>query len=131
MVYVMVNSVKGKIIKQISNAYSVLGKDKIYICTPRGRFRKMKMTPLIGDECLIDEKNNYILEIEPRKNELKRPSVANVDVGLIVVSMVKPDFDSLLLDKEITSIILANVTPMICFTKLDLLNKISKNKKLL
>ena len=39
--------------------------------------------------------------------------------------MKQPDFNFLLLDKEITSIILANIKPVICFTKLDLLEDIS------
>ncbi len=114
---------KGVIVKNISNSYTVMVEDKSYICTPRGRFRKEKLTPLVGDSCRIDEENHYILELLPRKNELYRPNVCNVDIGLIVTSMVKPDFNTTLLDKEITSILLANVKPVICFTKLDLMTK--------
>ncbi|MBR1817270.1 MAG: ribosome small subunit-dependent GTPase A, partial [Bacilli bacterium] len=69
---------KGKIIKNISNLYTVLSDNKQYDCTPRGVFRHQKMTPLVGDQVIIDEENKQITEIYPRKNELSRPSVANV-----------------------------------------------------
>lgn len=111
---------KGVIVKNVSNAYTVLCDEKCYVCTPRGRFRNAGVTPLVGDTCMIDEENGYILELLPRKNELKRPSVCNVDYGLIVASLKEPDLKLALLDKEITSILLAKVKPVICFTKLDL-----------
>lgn len=109
------------IVKNISNSYTVLINDELITCTPRGIFRHDNKTPLVGDNCVIDYENRIILEILPRKNELNRPRVANVDYALIVTSMKKPDFSSYLLDKEITSVTLARVKPVICFTKLDLL----------
>ncbi len=112
---------KGRIVKNISNTYTVFSENHYYECTPRGLFRQKKITPLVGDIVNIDEKNLYILEILPRKNELKRPSVANVEKTLIVTSMKKPDFNSLLLDKEIGLSILSHIEPVLCFTKLDLL----------
>ena len=57
----------GIIIKNISNDYTVDVNGKYYICKPRGLFRKNSQTPLVGDEVVIDEKNNYILEIKKRK----------------------------------------------------------------
>lgn len=112
----------GKIIKQISNDYTVKTEDKIYICKPRGKFRNLGINPLVGDEVLIDEKNNYILEILKRKNELDRPNVANIDQVVIVTSVKIPDFSSNLLDKLLTIIEYNNIKPIICFTKLDLIN---------
>ena len=112
---------KGRIIKNISNDYTVISNDKIYICKPRGKFRLHEKTPLVGDIVTFDERNNYILDIEPRKNELIRPSIANIDIAVIVTSVKKPDFDSYLLDKTLTIISYNNITPVIYFTKLDLL----------
>ncbi len=114
---------EGIIIKNISNLYTVAVGNVTYDCVPRGRFRKEKKTPLVGDRCKIDAKEHYILELLPRKNELSRPSVANTDYALIVTSLKKPDFSSLLLDKELSCIILANIKPVICFTKEDLLTE--------
>ena len=121
---------KGQIIKNISNHYTVKTEKGLFECVPRGKFRMQKKTPLVGDFCTIDEENNYILELLPRKNELQRPSVCNVDYGLIITSMRQPDFNFLLLDKEITSILLSHIKPLICFTKLDLLENTKEFRKI-
>ena len=113
---------QGKIIKLISNDYSVLS-DKIYICKSRGKFRNQHITPLVGDNVVFDEVNNYILEINNRKNELVRPPVSNVDNAYIITN-VKPSFDNNLLDKLLCIIEYNNINPIIVFTKLDLLNEI-------
>ena len=113
---------EGKIIKLISNDYTVLCDNEIYVCKSRGKFRNMKVTPLVGDEVIFDDENNYILEIKKRKNELVRPPVANIDQAFIITS-VKPTFSTNLLDKLITIIEFNRIEPIICFTKLDLLDK--------
>lgn len=113
----------GKIVKQISNDYTVKINDKLYICKARGKFRKLGITPLVGDNVEIDIENNYILDILKRKNELERPSVANIDQAVIVTSVCIPDFSSNLLDKLLNIIEFNNIKPIICFTKLDLLNE--------
>ena len=113
----------GKIIKQISNDYTVKLDNEIVVCKARGKFRKMGITPLVGDNVVIDKENNYIMEILKRKNELERPSVANIDQAVIVTSVKIPDFSSNLLDKLLNVIEFNNIKPIICFTKLDLLNE--------
>ena len=118
---------EGKIIKNISNDYVVKANNKEYICKPRGKFRKDKTTPLVGDNVLFDENNNYILKIQPRKNYLIRPNVSNIDNALIITSVKNPNLDTYLLDKLLTIISYNNIEPIICFTKLDLLT--TKEKK--
>lgn len=112
----------GIIIKNISNNYTVNSNGTNYVCKPRGKFRLSNLTPLVGDIVTFDEKNNYILEIQKRKNELIRPNVANVDIAVIVTSVKDPDFDSNLLDKQLTIISYNNIIPIIYFSKLDLLD---------
>ena len=112
----------GIIIKNISNDYTVNCSGTYYICKPRGKFRHDSLTPLVGDMVEIDESNNFITEIKKRKNELIRPSVANIDIAVIVTSVKDPNFDSNLLDKQLTIISYNNIMPVIYFTKLDLLN---------
>ena len=111
----------GRIVKIISNSYSVSSKDKIYNCIPRGKFRYEGLTPLVGDIVKFDEKNNYILDVLKRKNSLIRPSVANIDQLIILVSLKKPDFDAYLLDKLLILAEFNNIKPVICLSKLDLL----------
>lgn len=111
----------GKIIKLISNDYSVLSGDNTYICKSRGNFRYHEVKPLVGDEVLFDMENKIIIKVNERKNELFRPPIANVDQALIVTN-VYPSFSSNLLDKLITVIEFNNIEPIICFTKLDLID---------
>ena len=113
---------EGIIVKNISNDYVVLCKNGEYTCKPRGKFRNDKITPLVGDTVVIDPDNKYILDIKPRKNMLIRPSVANIDQALIVTSVKEPDFSTNLLDKLLVVITYNNIEPIICLTKLDLLN---------
>lgn len=112
---------EGKIIKIISNDYTVLSNNKKYVCKSRGKFRNSNITPLVGDEVVFDDVNNYILEIKMRKNELVRPPVSNIDSAIIITN-VKPTFNTNLLDKLLCIIEFNNIKPIICFTKLDLLN---------
>lgn len=112
----------GRIIKNISNDYTIESDNKLYICKPCGKLRMKNITPLVGDFVEFDENNNYLLNILPRKNELIRPSIANVDYGVIVQSVKDPNLDLVLLDKSLTIISYNNITPIIYFSKLDLLN---------
>ncbi len=117
----------GQIIKIISNLYTVKSNDLLIGCHARGVFRKKGITPLVGDKVIIDPKNNIITEILERKNELKRPVIANVDIALIVTSVKEPNLDLILLDKLITNITYNNIEPVIVFTKLDLISDESKD----
>ena len=110
----------GRIVRIISNLYSVDVDGKIYECRARGKFRFDELTPLVGDIVTISD-DNYILEIKMRKNELKRPPIANIDACIIVSSLKRPDFSSYLLDKMLTNIILKDIEPIVVFSKYDLL----------
>lgn len=114
---------EGKIVKIISNLYTVEANNNLYNCRARGKIKYNKLTPLVGDKVLFDNKENYILEILPRKNSLDRPSISNIDSALIITSVKKPDLSLNLLDKQITLCVINNIEPIIVFTKLDLLNK--------
>lgn len=114
---------QGRIIKLISNDYTVLTGKERYVCKSRGKFRNMNITPLVGDIVEFDEENRYILEVFSRKNELVRPPVSNIDQAFVVTSAKEPDFSSNLLNKLLTVIEYNNIKPIICFTKLDLLSQ--------
>lgn len=112
----------GRIVKLISNDYTVLSDNKKYVCKSRGLFRNKNIKPLVGDLVEFDPINNYILEVYPRTTSLIRPPVSNIDQALIVTN-VKPTFDTNLLDKLLCVIEYNNIKPIICFTKIDLLNE--------
>ena len=117
---------QGQIIKQISNLYTVKVGDMLYGCRARGKFRKDNISPVVGDYVIINPEDNVIEDILDRKNILERPVIANVDMAFIVTSTKKPNLDLNLLDKLISVITFNDIKPVICFTKLDLLNPVEK-----
>jgi len=119
---------KGKIIRIISNLYSVLVNDTIIEARARGKFRKEEISPMVGDEVIIDIEKKYIIEILPRKNYLTRPNISNIDLVICVTSTKEPDLSLNLLDKQLAFLALHNIPSMICFTKYDLLNDSEKQE---
>ncbi|QTM99372.1 ribosome small subunit-dependent GTPase A [Sediminibacillus dalangtanensis] len=117
----------GKIIKALSGFYYVkAGNGDIFQCRGRGVFRKNKINPLVGDMVEFEESNpgeGYVVDIKPRKNELVRPPVANIDQAIIVVSAVKPDFSTLLLDRFLVLIESKHIEPVILISKMDMLDQ--------
>ena len=119
----MEKTLKGIIVKGIGGFYYVEAEGEIYECKARGVFRKMRITPLAGDNVVItlrEGRENTIDEIAERKNFLLRPPVANVDT-LVIVSSVKEPFPSLLVIDKLTAIAEdRGITPCVVFSKSDL-----------
>lgn len=120
---------EGLIIKNISDLYVVKSNDKVYNCKAKGLFRKEGITPTVGDKVIFDEEKKVITNILTRKNILIRPPISNVDQAIIVMSVVNPTFSTNLVDKFINIIEYNNIKPILCLTKLDLLeDKTAINK---
>lgn len=114
---------KGQIIKIISNDYFIESNNKEYICKARGKLKKDNMIPKVGDYVIFNPKDAVVEKILPRKNELDRPNVSNIDEAFIITSLKKPDFSSNLLDKLLVICEINEINPVICLTKKDLLTK--------
>lgn len=122
---------KGKIIKALSGFYYVASEDEIFQTRARGNFRNRKITPLVGDEVIFESSNQtdgYLLEILPQKNELVRPPVANVDQGVVVTSLVEPNFSYNLLDRFLVTLEYEGIEPIIFLTKADLVKDLAAMK---
>lgn len=114
---------KGQIIKALSGYYYVQSDEGIIQCRGRGNFRIRKMKPLVGDYVLFEAENKtdgYILDIDERTNELVRPPIANVDQALLVFSADEPHFSPLLLNRFLVHIEANEIKPIICISKIDL-----------
>lgn len=116
----------GKIIKGIAGFYyvDVVGSG-IYECKAKGIFRKEKKKPLVGDDVeitVLDEeaKEGNLVQILPRKNELIRPAVANIDQSLIIFAMEDPKPNYMLLDMFLVMMEKQGVPVTICMNKKDL-----------
>ena len=114
---------EGLIYKILSDKCYVKTDKEVVICGFRGKMRTQKLLPLVGDKVIIDKEKKIIEKILPRKNTIRRPSVANITQGLIVASLKNPDLDTNLIDKILVELEFNSIKPVICFTKVDLLSK--------
>ena len=117
---------QGKIIKGIAGFYYVhVVESGLYECKAKGVFRKEKIKPLVGDMVEMDvldeaEKKGNIVDILPRKNELIRPAVANIDQALVVFAVTKPKPHFNLLDRFLIMMESKEIPVILCFNKKDI-----------
>lgn len=115
---------QGQIVKISSNRHVVECNGIKYNTVPRGKFRKERLIPKVGDYVLFDEKKLVIEKILERKNTFDRPMVSNIDQAFIVTSLVNPNFSLGLLDRLITLMELHNVSIVFTLTKTDLIDSL-------
>jgi ribosome biogenesis GTPase len=118
------------VLSTIGGVYKVYCENKILDVKPRGIFRHKKIKLLIGDHVFINEQELMIEDVKERKNSLFRPKIANLDLGVIVVSLVTPNFSSYLLDKFLTLLNMSDVKPLIVLTKEDLMEDKERIKEI-
>ena len=79
---------KGRVIKNYNGYYYVdVGRENLVECRRRGKLLKAKI--LVGDELEITElgQDKGVIEaLLPRRNQIRRPAVANIDQLLSRVS---------------------------------------------
>ncbi len=112
----------GKIIKLTGGFYYVKD-DKVYETRARGLFRHKDEKPVVGD--IVDfevekEMLGYITNVHPRKNMLKRPPVANVDLALVIIPTKNPNPNIFLIDKVLAEYEKEDLTVKIVISKADL-----------
>ncbi|MBR2716021.1 MAG: ribosome small subunit-dependent GTPase A [Ruminococcus sp.] len=117
-------SIVGIIIKITGGFYYVESGEKTYECKARGVFRKKGFTPLVGDIVTIDvpddDSFSSIVSIKERKNSLIRPALANLDLLVIVSSVVEPNVNTYIIDKMISAAVNKDIEPIVVFSKTDL-----------
>ena len=93
---------RGIIEKALSGFYYVNTGTRMVACRARGRFRKEKISPLVGDWVQVQELSDgsgSVEAIEPRKCAFLRPAVANIDQLVVIVSQAVPVSDPYLIDR--------------------------------
>lgn len=113
----------GRITKLISGDYSCIDYEtnKEYVVKPLGIFRNRGISPKVGD--IIEFDKLSILDVKKRSNDFIRPSICNIDQAIIVSSLKEPDLNLNLLDKFLVNFEFNRISPIIVFTKADLLTK--------
>lgn len=111
--------------KSIGGFYYVRSGEKEYECKARGSFRKRGSSPVVGDRVMItvpDDGYCAIEQILPRRNQLKRPALANIDALVIVCSTVDPQPNYTIIDKMTAAAVNHQMEPVIVVSKNDLKN---------
>ncbi len=113
--------ITGRIIKNYNGYYYVDTGTESYIeCRRRGKLREKI---IVGDEVEILEigSGKGIIERRlPRRNQLDRPAVANIDQMFIVMAAAAPDPNRFLIDKMLLTCEYGGIHPNLCFNKCDL-----------
>lgn len=116
----------GRIIKGIAGFYYVnTPEGDLYECKAKGSFRKDLLKPLVGDFveiAVVDEEKakGNIEKILPRRSELLRPAVANVDQAVVIFALKNPEPNFRLLDTFLARMELSGIPCIICMNKCDL-----------
>ncbi len=117
---------QGKIMKGIAGFYYVhVAGSGVYECKAKGIFRKDGLKPLVGDNVEMEithekDMEGNIMRILPRKNELVRPAVANIDQALVVFAVTKPKPHFNLLDRFLVMMEMKQIPAVLCFNKADI-----------
>ena len=129
---------RGRIVKSLSGFYYVVPEEsgttvrhsaaqEWYQCRAKGVFRALKVHPLVGDEVefditdpLSDPREGNVTAVLPRRNELVRPTVANVDQALLLFAVTHPAPSYNMLDRFLISMDLCGLPAILCFNKTDL-----------
>lgn len=109
---------QGQIYKIHSDFYYVVSNGETFECKIREVLKKQKEKILVGDFVEFDK--GHIIKILPRKNFIKRPSVANIDQIIIVSALKEPDLDLHQLNRYIALAKYFNIPAILCFNKEDL-----------
>ena len=113
---------KGRVIKNYNGYYYVdVGRENLVECRRRGKLLKAKI--LVGDELEITElgQDKGVIEaLLPRRNQIRRPAVANIDQLLVIMAAQSPDPNRFLVDKMLMTCEYGGIHPTLCFNKCDL-----------
>ncbi len=116
----------GKIIKSQKEIYYVLTEENTFICKARGVFRNKNIKPLVGDNVEFDiteDFKGYITKILERKNQIKRPNIANIDQILYFITIKNPSLNLFNIDKYLSMCEYINIDVIIIVSKKDLADK--------
>jgi ribosome biogenesis GTPase len=120
-------AMQGKIIKSIAGFYEVYTGGEIYRCRAKGVFRALGEKPLVGDDVLMeptdlvsDPKEGNVTKLLPRRNDLIRPNVANVDQALLLFAITHPAPSFALVDRFLIILQQKHLPAVLCFNKQDL-----------
>ena len=116
---------QGTILRGIGGFYTAMDDaGATHTLRAQRKIRRDGMKPKVGDRVEMTpgsgEEDGWVNAILPRRNDLVRPPVANIDVILIVAACAAPEADLLLVDRMMLTARRHGITPMLAISKCDL-----------
>ncbi|MBR2674998.1 MAG: ribosome small subunit-dependent GTPase A [Mogibacterium sp.] len=116
----------GTVVKGIGGFYFVYDGNDVVMGKARGNLKRDKEIIYVGDivDFEIDENDSdgeaVINSVVERRNHLSRPPVSNLDMLVVVFSLVQPEVNFPVVDKLIAACEQAGIAPAVCISKIDL-----------
>ncbi len=117
---------RGRIVEERKNYYHVDTEKGIIRSLLKGVLKKERKRLFVGDFVTIEIYNTdipegIIRELHPRKNILQKPSVANIDQVILILTLKDPPLDLAFVDRFLFSMGVLAFPVHIVFNKSDLL----------
>lgn len=116
--------IRGLVITIEANFFTVVSPNGTALCTLRATLKKSGQIVKVGDQVWLDnpeDERPVIAQVLPRRNELHRPAIANVEQLLIVMAAQEPTFLSLMADRLLLHAAYHDIQPLLCINKADLM----------
>ncbi len=99
-----------------------LHEDRTTLCTLRGRFKLMKIKPMVGDvvEYMLSGDRGRIESILPRMNTLNKPRVSNINTVVVVTCRAQPYIQYSMLDRILAGVSFSKADVILVLNKVDI-----------
>lgn len=115
----------GLVVRSYSGYYYVDCGDARITCKVKGHMKQKRFSLCTGDRVQLElnpdkTSEGMITAVLPRINSLDRPAVANLDLLVVALALVQPDFSFLIADKLLVLAEKAGIPVLLVLTKADL-----------
>ena len=116
---------QGTVLRGIGGFYTAMDDaGELYTLRAQRKLRRDRMKPKVGDRVEMTpgtgEEDGWLQAILPRRNELERPPVANIDRIVVVAAAAAPEADLLLVDRMLLAARRREIEPVLVVSKCEL-----------
>lgn len=121
---------EGSVLSGVGGFYTVLDdQGRRFTLRAQAKLRRQQMKPLVGDRIRFQsgdgDQYGWLEAVLPRRNQLIRPPVANIDRIAVVVSASVPEPDFMLVDRMLIFAQMNGIRSTLVINKCDSANAIS------
>ena len=104
--------------------YALDAQGQIHQLRAQAKLRRAHLKPMVGDQVEFEpgteEEDGWLKAILPRKSQLARPPVANIDTVLVVIAAAAPEPDLMMADRLLLAAREQRIEPVIAVNKGDI-----------